>query len=421
MKRIAYLSLLIFCAFPIMGLAQDIKKDLPKSFTVRVQNPLKQDRESVFVHISESALSPIKDFNPKAFGVWDGKNEVPAQFNHSDADSKGIVLILDQMKSSATTVLTVRYHPSGEWKGNYTKRTQAELSHKFGGEWKNREYIGGDFKNVEELHVPKEHKDHSWFIRYEGPGWESDRVGYRFYLDQRNATDVFGKLTPEPILQKVGLDGFDSYHNMQEWGMDVMKVGKSLGVGSIGRWQEKGAIRVEHTDSLYARILENGDVYSSVLTKYHGWQAGVVKTSIDSRISIHAGTRLTRQQLTFSNKSMPDIATGIVKDKKAPELLKSTDNSNEWAWIATWGMQSLNNDQLGFAVFYRKSDFLGFEEDTFSHVVKLKPSNGEITYYFEGAWEKEPGGITTQEAFVKYLNHTAAELSSPVRVTVNKK
>ncbi len=60
------------------------------------------------------------------------------------------------------------------------------------------------------LRVPPEHKDHSWFIRYEGPEWESDKVGYRFYLDQRNVIDVFGIFTSDVVLHNAGLDGFDS-------------------------------------------------------------------------------------------------------------------------------------------------------------------------------------------------------------------
>ena len=63
------------------------------------------------------------------------------------------------------------------------KRTQAEISHKVGGEWQphsdeNREgmyeYVGGEFENVDRLTPPEEHSDHSYYIRYEGcwtPVW----------------------------------------------------------------------------------------------------------------------------------------------------------------------------------------------------------------------------------------------------------
>jgi len=324
--------------------------------------------------------------------------------------------VLSKLDAKQTKEITIRFHPTSNIPRRYKKLTQAELSHKTGGEWKNREYIGGTFKNVDYLRVPKEHKDHSWFIRYEGPGWESDKVGYRFYLDQRNATDVFGKKVTDPVLQLAGKDGFDSYHNMQPWGMDVMKVGKSLGVGSIGALLTGRAIRVEKTDSVNCRITENGAIYSSILTNYYGWLIGNKKHDVQSRLSIHAGTRLTREQLTISGN--PDsICTGIVKDKAA-QVFKSKGDSDHWGYIATYGNQSLNNDNLGLVVFFNPSQFTGFSEDEFSHIVGLKPVSSTLEYYFEGAWAGEPGGITSEAQFRAYLTKMAADLASPVQLKI---
>ena len=122
------------------------------------------------------------------------------------------------------------------------QKTQAFLGIKQGGEWvwvtKNNgkqqyEYQGGEFKPVTELKVDTKHTDHSFDIQFEGPGWESDKIGYRLYLDWRNATDIFGKKTHKLVLDGVGLDGFDSYHEVSDWGVDVLKVGSSLGIGSV--------------------------------------------------------------------------------------------------------------------------------------------------------------------------------------------
>jgi hypothetical protein len=275
--------------------------------------------------------------------------------------------------------------------------------------------MGGEFKNVNFLRVPPQHKDHSWFIRYEGPGWESDKVGYRFYLDQRNATDVFGKKVTEPVLQKAGQDGFDSYHEMQDWGMDVMKVGKSLGVGSMGMWVDTCAVRVESTDSLTSEVLENGVVYSSIRTKYFGWKTRIDTVDAESTLSIHAGTRVTCQSIKLTNDS-DQLCTGLVKDEKAKLITREPEGSN-FGYIATYGPQSLNNDKLGIAVLFAASDFAGLDEDQFSHIVKLKSSGKELNYYFLAAWEGEPGGITTEEEFVSYLDKVTAELSSPVVVS----
>jgi hypothetical protein len=389
-----------------------------ESFSVKVSNPLSADRSGVMVHIPADKLSG--KFNANAFAVFENNTEIPSQFNKLDKDFPGIVFVLDKVKAKETKTLTVRYAKSGSVQHAYAKRTQAELSHKINGEWKDREYIGGTFKNVDYLRVPKEHKDHSWYIRYEGPGWESDQVGYRLYLDQRNAVDVFGKTVTEPVLQKVGLDGFDSYHELQPWGMDVLKVAKSLGVGSIGTLTGSGAMRIETTDSVTCRITENGDVYSSFLTRYLGWNTGATKVDLDSRISIHAGTRLTHNRITVKG-TIDNIVTGVIKDDKAkPKLFTNKGDKSTFGYIATYGNQSLNNDNLGIVVFFNPSAFKEFTEDQFSHIVKLVPANGKIDYYYAGVWQLEPNGIKDEAGFWEYVQRTAKELAAPVKIEILK-
>ena len=415
-----YFFLLIIILSSLKAYTQSVMTDYPESFSIAVSNPLTVSRENVLVLVSaEQIHKKLKKFNPHAFVVMDGEKEIPSQYNHNDADNSGIAFVLDGLAASETRQLSIRFHPSGNNPRSYSKRTQAELSYKKGGEWKNREYMGGAFQNTQFLRVPPEHKDHSWFIRYEGPGWESDKVGYRFYLDQRNATDVFGKVTREMVLQQVGLDGFDSYHEMQPWGMDVMKVGKSLGIGSIGSLVNGEAIRVEKTDSVNCRIVENGDLYSSIMTNYYGWNVSDKKHDVHSRIAIHAGTRATQQKLTITN-NIGNLATGIVKDKAAV-LLKKNGDAGHYGYIATYGKQSLNTDNLGLAVFFNSNDLIEITEDTNSHVVKLKPSHGKLTYYFLSAWEKEPDGIKDQKQFENYLEKVALELANPVKVAISTK
>lgn len=414
MRTSLIISLLLLC-MACEAISQ--KKEFNESFTVRVSNPSALDRADVLVMVPESQLP--KGLNAKGFVVFTGADEIPSQYNAKDKLNRGIALVLDKLSANQSVVLTVRYARSGEVNRTYPKRTQAELSPKVGGEWKGREYVGGEFKNVEYLRVPPQHKDHSWYIRYEGPGWESDKVGYRFYLDQRNAVDVFGKTVKEPALHKAGLDGFDSYHSMQEWGMDVLKVAKSLGVGSIGYFDGKAAHRVEITDSVECSITENGVVYSSILTNYYGWKAGANKTNLSSQLSIHAGSRLTETSLSMRD-TWDNISSGLIKDPKG-KLFTHKGSADQYGYLATYGKQSLNDDNLGIAVLFKASDFIEFTEDDFSHIVKMKPTNGKLTYYLVAAWEGEPGGIKTEEAFLKYLEEESKKLASPVRVEVVKK
>ena len=133
-------------------------------------------------------------------------------------------------------------------------KTYAEISVKEGGKWEGRKYIGGTFKNVQSLKLAPEHTDHSFDIRYEGPGWESNKIGYRLYLDWRNAIDIFGKKTEAMVLPKVGLDGFDSYHEMSDWGSDILKAGKGIGIGSIDRYLNNEKLHFYAVDSTIAMV-----------------------------------------------------------------------------------------------------------------------------------------------------------------------
>ena len=397
--------------------AQALKQEFPRSFVVEVKNPFSLARTDVMVFLGEEEIQKqIPSFNPNAFVVLDGTEEIASQYNQKDPVRKGLVAILPQLKAGATKKITIRYNEKGVAKRNYTKRTQAELSHKVGGMFENRKYIGGEFKNIDSLRVPDEHTDHSYFIRYEGPGWESDKVGYRFYLDWRNGVDVFGKTTNEMALQQVGLDGFDSYHEMQPWGMDILKVGKALGVGSLALFHKGEAVRVAETDSIISRITANGPVYSSVTTDYYGWKVAGQTLNLQSVLGIHAGSRLTHQHVEVDGNPA-NISTGLTKDPSAKKHT-SKGNGEQWGYLATWGQQSLNKDNVGLAVLFNTKDLLEFTEDQHSHVVKLKPTSGKLDYYFLAAWELEKEGIKTEEQFMEYLNKTARELANPVRVSL---
>ena len=419
-------SLLTFCAAVLAASFcgcstknegdNDLKKTFSEmsAFSVRnTTNLARQDAEMVLE--IEKIKTKAADFNDKAFVVLASGKELASQANDLDGDGNADqIIVVADFAPQETKTLTVRYAKSGALPREYPKRTQAELSHKVGGQFVDRKYQGGEFKNVQFLRVPPEHTDHSLYIRYEGPGWESDKIGYRFYLDWRNATDIFGKKTPDMVLQNVGLDGFDSYHAMLDWGMDVLKVGESLGIGSLAMWHEGKAQRVAQTDSITCATVANGAVQSEIQTKYFGWKVGEKFYNVVSSLSITAGSRLTMHSIRISGEP-ENLCTGIVK-LDSTQLLSSPDTSTGWVYLATYGKQSLANDKLGMAVLYRKNDLIKLTEDQHSRIVVLKPQNGRVNYYFLGAWEQEPNGIKTAEEFENYLKQTAAELNSPIMI-----
>lgn len=314
---------------------------------------------------------------------------------------------------------------------DYPKRTYAELSHKIGGEFvqhgaekKNRkEYMGGySWVKPNYLRVPDGFTDHAYYIKYEGPGWESDKVAFRFYLDWRNGIDVFGKKTPDIVLPAVGINGYDNYHNMSDWGMDNMKVGSALGIGSIAVWNGKKAVRVEKTDSVVCYIPTDGKIRSQVMTHYYGWDANGVKCNLTSLISIDAGSRASHMELLV-DKDLDNLATGIIKDKNAEFFqsnIESSSVSYKWSYIATFGKQSLNNDMMGLAIFYKTAQLKEIIQDDKNHVVVLKPENGYIEYYFMPTWELDWEPVVTKADFQRCLDEVVNRLNSKVTLTIKE-
>jgi hypothetical protein len=401
----------------------DLKKDYPESMMITVSNESNLRLIDAPVHLDiDALLSKKPNFNVKAF-VWlaDGE-EIPSQAVDTNDDGKLDQLVaVSDFNPGQTKKMILIYSPTGDKPRHYPARTQAELSCKVGGKFeKNKkgryEYTGGHFENVTYLKVPPEHSDHSWYIRYEGPGWESDKVGYRFYLDWRNATDIFGKKIPAMVLQNVGQDGFDSYHEMSDWGMDILKVGDALGIGAVGMWVDNKAERVSRTDSLICSIISNGPVESRIRTEYWGWKVGNGQYNLTSDLTIDAGSRLTRQVVSISN-SPDNLCTGIVKHEGV-HVLQSGNEDGNWAYLATYGLQSLAGDSLGMAVIYQKKDKLELTQDSLNHVVILKPENGKLTYYFLAAWEQEPGGITSGQEFKDYLDNVLTQFDQPLQIDI---
>lgn len=298
------------------------------------------------------------------------------------------------------------------------KQTQAEISIKEGGEWEGKEYVGGEFKNVTSVTPPPQYSDHSYWIRYEGPGIESDKVAYRIYLDWRNGFDIFGKKVNEPVLQKIGLDGYKSYHDNADWGVDVLKVGKSLGMGGFGFWNGKNVDLVAQTDSRSATITNNGDLYSGFKINYNGWQVNNQKLDMTAHFTMTAGSRLVKVNLNKTER-LPNMAIGLVKHP-GTTLLEGNQETSGYAWtyVASWGKQSLSgeDDHLGMAVVFRRDDRAQQTEDANSYVSVMKDKGNKVEYYFLAAWEHELDGVKTEADFKAYLDREVLRLTKEPRV-----
>jgi rhamnogalacturonyl hydrolase YesR len=378
-----------------------------------LSNPSKFARADETVEISLKTLG-VRPDSAGQLQVRVAGAERPVQLvDRDDDEAFDAMVFLADFEGAETRSLEVL---QGAGNGPKTEqRTQAEVSIKQGGQWNGQKYSGGSFVNVESLVPPEQYTDHSEYIRYEGPGIESELIGYRVYLDWRNGFDIFGKKAAGLVLQDIGQDGYDSYHEPAAWGMDVLKVGDAVGVGGFGFWDGEKIIRVSEVGQRSVRILDNGPLLSRMVIRYQGWQVADHSVDLDAQLSMTAGSRLVHVNIDVTG-SLPNVAAGIVKHPDTALLQGDLEISGHaWTWVASWGRQSLAGDHLGMMLLFRKGERSEQIEDEHNYVSVLRPADGRLEYYFGAIWEQEPGGVTTEADFVALLEQEAEKLTMPLR------
>lgn len=267
----------------------------------------------------------------------------------------------------------------------------------------------------------------------EGLAWENDKIGFRNYFDLRNGMDIFGKRTSEMVLSNVGLKkkltssekfNFEkSYHELSDWGMDVLKVGNSLGAG---------ALALEVGDSLY-RVGDNG--YGSYKKLYEGalksefkfsfsdWEASGKVRDIIQYISITADKYCYKSSLFLKeNAENSNFVTGIV-NKHSDELM-IFDAGEEHIAFLTHSRQAEDGNYLGMAILVRKADLINSgktpdngEGITETYFVKLKTEQGKETVYrFYSFWETSNPDFTNPETIKSIINRDALKYENPIKI-----
>lgn len=382
---------------------------------------LRIDNPSDFVRSQQPIMLPFADLG---LALQPGENlrvktlsgqTLPSQLIDRDGDGQKDSLFLapDFIAGASQELQILRGEPATS-----VQLTQAEISEKTGGQWQDSKYIGGTFQSVQSLTPPPQYTDHSEYIRYEGPGIESDKVAYRIYLDWRNGFDIFGNKTGKPILHQVGLDGYQSYHEPQEWGMDVLKVGKSLGAGGFGYWNGEAVELVSKLSGHTATIIENGPLYSALTIDYKDWQVAGKTLNLKAHLSMTAGSRLLQNRITFS-QPLDNLAIGLVKLPDTEVITGTLESSGHtFTYLATYGKQSIDGANLGMALLFKRGKLEKLTSDANSHVAVMNVSGQHLEYYLLGAWQHELNGIQNQQQFIEYLQQEAEKLTLTPRLTL---
>ncbi len=260
-----------------------------------------------------------------------------------------------------------------------------------------RSSTSAPYRAVSSIDVPADHTIGDGLFPYEGIGWENGLVGYRLYLDGRLVSDIFGKQTPAPALSGISQHG--SYHALAPWGMDVLKVGPSLGIGGLGVMRAGQPTQFGTVPSLSAKVDKSGGDQGAFTITANGIDAEPgVFGGVTAHYTIARGSPITQVHVNAAG-NLP-LVSGIVMHDGA-EFWQSNATTGNWQYIASWGQQSENKDGLGLALFYRtdQASYGGLSNST--HFVTFRTSGFE--YAFLAAWERDPLKVDSRAAFDELL------------------
>ena len=258
-------------------------------------------------------------------------------------------------------------------------------------------------------------------FQMEGPAWENDKVGFRNYYDARNGMDIFGKRVSRMVLDSVGLVPH-SYHVLKDWGMDILKVGNSLGAGAIALMVEDSVYRVDlPKEGTYERV-SDGPLRAVIKLGYYGWKAGGNVYDIVDEISIWGGTNFYRSNITVKGLTGHEsLITGIVHHC---DSLIIDEPNDKYVFFATHCNQAYEGEKLGMAILVKSDDFIttinapetgnGIVN---TYMVDLKLHEDNPTFYcFYSGWEKQDPRFADVDFFKNVIADDANRMANPVVV-----
>ncbi|WP_299223588.1 DUF4861 domain-containing protein [uncultured Aquimarina sp.] len=411
-----HLFILISAFLLIASSCKKAKKQTIEQKRISFKNTLDINRTDESIILSRDKIISILDSIPN--------NRIPMM---KDSSGKTIPFQLDDIEKDGVwdeLSLALDFTPNQTLKLELTTIAKESIP-SFTPRTNIRFGIGTNKTNVKEVIEQKRIGDpranDSIFYQMEGPAWENDKVGFRFYFDPRNGIDVFGKTTSELVLDRVGL-GDGNYHELDDWGMDILKVGNSLGAGSLAIKHNDSLIRITGKDQAEFKVIAEGTIRSIFEMTYKNSKIGDQNIDLIHRITIWKGQWGYQSEVFF--KGITDqmkLVSGIVNLKPNKLYSKKLENYNT---LETYGLQSENNDSLGMAIVVPTKEFITQDEapkekadivQTYYTVMNASDKK-PTTFYFLSGWEQSDEQFKTYNGFEKMIANMIDRLSNPILI-----
>ena len=301
--------------------------------------------------------------------------------------------------------------------------------------------------------------------RHDDIAWESDRIAHRMYgpgLETwakepltDSGIDVWIKRTRNLVVKNMYDANFFFATNGPA--QDDYRVGHTRGCGGLGIW-DGSTLHVSKNWHTY-KILSTGPIRAEFELTYEPWDAGNGRmVSETKRISIDAGSNMSRVQSTFSSDDKSPLQLGIGLDERPGENIFVNDGSPEidsWqnsiakglivqnqdaSWMTYWQPQDFYKGVIGTAIILPKNNIETFTNDNpnlpdskfavpkhtmgegqpgLRSMLAIVPAQIDVPYvYYIGAGWSESGDFPTAKSWNDYVRRYSSRWNEPLQVTV---
>jgi len=360
------------------GFAQSYKR------VISISNPLPFDRNDEVIAIAwQEILAKYPGIDTANFKIIDikTKKELPWQLEFKGEKNIQSILIQTDIQGNGTVKLEIQKGKSLPFK----RKTYGRC-------------------------VPERKDDFAW---------ENDKIAFRMYgkalemnpSEMAYGMDVWVKRTDKLILNERYKRG--EYHIDHGDGMDYYHVGLTLGAGDVAPYLK---------DSIYYsknyrrwRVLDNGPLRTTFELEYDYWNVNETKVSVAKRISIDAGSQLSRVEAKFNNDKTPalPVVVGLAKrDEQGVMLL-----DEQQGIMAYWEPRHGEDGTTGVgSILLTKVSKMGITQvQILSHTICR---NEEPVVYYTGAvWDKAKE-ISSSNGWFDYLYFFKNRLSNPLKIEI---
>ncbi len=266
-----------------------------------------------------------------------------------------------------------------------------------------KDVIQTAYQNQQKITVPDNLAPQNKWVMFEGPVLENELIAYRFYMDSRHRSDIYGKIVADMVMDTVSWD----YHNIMDWGSDILKVGNSLGIGSPAVYYQDSVYAFSEHGAKTVEVIKNNGPEAMVRFTFNDLKIGAETLTIVQDWSLKTGFAHSSVALSITKGQLPEgahFATGVVRHLE--QANSGVEDGN--FYLYTWGKQSFHEQDMGMGILASEAFGPEIIPDELSHLVVFKNADQQVTYQFMAAWTEDIMKVkdakTFQEKLVTYTD-----------------